>query len=102
MLNKPALLVMDEGLSAVDYARKQMIMDHLGRLLPELSTTFVFASHDFEEAVLLSDRVVVLSRETGGIQSTVPVRLPWPRTRTMRNDDECRATVDEIIKAVTS
>lgn len=97
LVANPTLLVLDEPLSAVDFGRKQLIQQYLASWLHGRTTTLLFASHDFLEAVLLSDRVVVLERDSGQVQTTVAVELPWPRTLEMRDRPEFRTLVDEIM-----
>ncbi len=68
IVNQPLILLLDEPLSALDYKlRKQMRLD-LRRLHRKLGITFVFVTHDQEEALTLSDRVVVMNN--GRIQQT--------------------------------
>ncbi|MCF8091910.1 MAG: spermidine/putrescine ABC transporter ATP-binding protein PotA [Desulfotignum sp.] len=68
IVNRPLILLLDEPLSALDYKlRKQMRLD-LRHLHQKLGITFVFVTHDQEEALTLSDRVVVMNN--GSIQQT--------------------------------
>ena len=68
IVNRPLILLLDEPLSALDYKlRKQMRLD-LRQLHRKLGITFVFVTHDQEEALTLSDRVVVMNH--GRIQQT--------------------------------
>ncbi len=68
IVNQPLILLLDEPLSALDYKlRKQMRLD-LRHLHRKLGITFVFVTHDQEEALTLSDRVVVM--HNGSIQQT--------------------------------
>jgi NitT/TauT family transport system ATP-binding protein len=101
ILSKPFLMLLDEPLAAVDFGRKRLILGHLGKWIPETQTTVVFASHDFEEAVMLADRVIVFERESGKLKTIVPVDLPWPRTLEMRTRTEFRYYVETIIGAIT-
>ena len=58
----------------------------------------VFASHDFEEAVFLADRVIVLARDSPRIRMELPVQLGWPREPSQKNLPEFRSCLEEIIK----
>lgn len=100
LLSDPQVLVLDEPLSAVDYGRKKKIQESLGARIVASQITLLFSSHDFEEAVKLSDRVIVLTRDSGQIKSVVPVNLPWPRKDAVRNAPEFLAAVDAITKAI--
>lgn len=99
LLAEPALLVLDEPLSAVDFGRKRLVCEYLGGDLARRST-LVFATHDFDDAVMLSDRVIILSKHRRGIKAEVPVKLPWPRTESMRQTRVFQQTVEHIIEAV--
>ena len=55
---------------------------------------------DFEEAVQLSDRVIVFTRDSGNIKTVVSVDLPWPRDNSVCSRPEFMAAVDAITKAI--
>jgi NitT/TauT family transport system ATP-binding protein len=99
LISAPQVLVLDEPLSAVDYGRKKLIQESLGARIAASQIALLFSTHDFEEAVKLSDRVVVLGRNTGKIKVIVPVKLPWPRKDTVRTVPEFIEAVDAITKA---
>jgi len=100
LLMGSAVLVLDEPLSAVDYGRKQRIHESLNRIICERNLTVLFSSHDFEEAVKLSDRVIVFTSDSGQIKTTVPVDLPWPRTNAMKTASEFSSAVEKITHAI--
>ena len=60
VVKRPRLLLLDEPLSALDYKLRRTMQGELKRLQRELGITFVFVTHDQEEALSMSDRVVVL------------------------------------------
>jgi NitT/TauT family transport system ATP-binding protein len=67
-----------------------------------LGATFVLVTHDVDEAVLLSDRVVVLSPRPGRIIGTVDVDLPRPRGRETTDDPrflQCRRRLLDLLRA---
>jgi NitT/TauT family transport system ATP-binding protein len=79
LLVDPHLLLMDEPFGALDaLTRRQMVMD-LEELFLRSRKTVVFVTHDVEEAVLLSDRVLVLSDRPGRIVADISIDLPRPR-----------------------
>lgn len=73
------LLVLDEPLGALDAMTRAAMQGYLLRLREEFGRTVLFITHDVEEAVLLSDRIYVLTPRPGRVQAEVPVPLPRPR-----------------------
>jgi spermidine/putrescine transport system ATP-binding protein len=64
VVNRPKLLLLDESLSALDYKLRQQMQIELKRLQRKLGITFVYVTHDQEEALSMSDRVVVMHKGT--------------------------------------
>ncbi|WP_160061238.1 spermidine/putrescine ABC transporter ATP-binding protein PotA [Psychromonas sp. L1A2] len=62
VVNRPRLLLLDESLSALDYKLRQEMQIELKRLQRQLNITFVYVTHDQEEALSMSDRIVVLNK----------------------------------------
>ncbi|GAA4885632.1 spermidine/putrescine ABC transporter ATP-binding protein PotA [Ferrimonas pelagia] len=61
VINKPKVLLLDESLSALDYKLRKQMQNELKRLQRQLGITFVFVTHDQEEALSMSDRIVVMN-----------------------------------------
>jgi len=76
---RPAVMLMDEPFAALDAMTKAGLQDELLRLRDQTRTSFVFITHDIEEAVYLGDRVAVLRGSPGRIESIVEIGLPSPR-----------------------
>ncbi len=83
---RPAILLMDEPLSALDSQTRELLMEDFVRLLADGAMGAVYVTHNLEEAVRLADRVVVLSRRPGRIQEIVTI----PMTRAERGMAEAR------------
>ena len=100
LIQDPDILLMDEPFGALDaLTREQMCFDLL-RLWSERRKTIVFVTHSIAEAVLLSDRVVVMSARPGRIERIVPVELPRPRTlesMALPEFQSCTQTIRHII-----
>jgi NitT/TauT family transport system ATP-binding protein len=76
---KPSVLLMDEPFSALDVQTRNLMENDLLALCAELGQTVVLITHDLEEAIGMSDRVVVLSAGPGRIISDYAIPLPRPR-----------------------
>jgi NitT/TauT family transport system ATP-binding protein len=79
---RPAILLMDEPLSALDSQTRELLMEDFIGLLADRSMGAVYVTHNLEEAVRLADRIVVLSRRPGRIREVVTI----PLTRSERRD----------------
>lgn len=80
MVHDPTLLLMDEPFGALDAMTREQMGEDLQRLWMDLGMTIFFVTHSIPEAVLLSDRVLVMSRRPGRIVADIEVDLPRPRT----------------------
>jgi NitT/TauT family transport system ATP-binding protein len=79
LVHEPPLLMMDEPFGALDaLTREQMRLD-LERLWMMTRKTVIFITHSIDEAVLLADRVVVMSPRPGRIERIIDVAIPRPR-----------------------
>ena len=76
---QPDVLMMDEPFGALDAMTKATLQDELLRVHAQTGTSFVFITHDIEEAVYLGDRVVVLGGSPGRIYKTISIGLARPR-----------------------
>ncbi len=77
LVNRPRVLLLDESLSALDYKLRKQMQGELKALQRKLGITFVFVTHDQEEALAMSDRVVVL--DAGRIAQQGPPREIYER-----------------------
>ena len=62
IVNEPRILLLDEPLSALDYKMRQEMQIELKNMHKELGITFIFVTHDQEEALMMSDKIVVMSK----------------------------------------
>lgn len=79
LVNRPRVILMDEPFCSLDAQTRLQMQRMLLELWHELKMTVVFVTHDVDEAVFLSDRVVVLTKRPGKIKAELPVDLPRPR-----------------------
>jgi NitT/TauT family transport system ATP-binding protein len=80
LIRSPKVMLMDEPFSALDALTRTELSEELQRIQMELATTIVFVTHSIEEAVLLSDRVVVLTPRPGRLREIVEIDIPRPRS----------------------
>ncbi|MEU8331129.1 ABC transporter ATP-binding protein [Micromonospora sp. NPDC048839] len=80
LIQRPKVLLMDEPFSALDALTREEMAAELQRIHMDLGTTVVFVTHSIQEAVLLADRVAVLSARPGRLQRLVDIDIPRPRS----------------------
>jgi NitT/TauT family transport system ATP-binding protein len=88
LVNRPRVLLMDEPFCALDAQTRLQMQQMLLSLWHELHMTVVFVTHDVDEAVFLSDRVIVLTQRPAAIKRELTIRLPRPRTHALLTSAE--------------
>ncbi|WP_431247190.1 ABC transporter ATP-binding protein [Leifsonia xyli] len=79
LINNPRILLMDEPFGALDVQTKAIMQTELLGLWEELRPSVLFITHDLDEAVALSDRVVIMTSSPGTVKDVFDVDLPRPR-----------------------
>ena len=79
LATEPDILLMDEPFGAIDAQTREYMQEELMKIWWETRKTVVFVTHDLDEAVMLSDRILVLSRGPGTVRRVVDVKLERPR-----------------------
>jgi NitT/TauT family transport system ATP-binding protein len=79
LANEPRILLMDEPFGALDAQTRASMQDHLIRIWNEVDVTVLFITHDLEEAIYLSDRIVVLGARPGRVLEIIDVPVERPR-----------------------
>ncbi len=82
LVTNPSILLLDEPFSALDAFLRMKLQDHLLHIWEYGRPTMVLVTHDIEEALVLSNRVIVLRGNPGRIHQDFSLDLPYPRKRT--------------------
>lgn len=98
LVTEPALLLMDEPFAALDAITREELQDDLAQLCQTRRTSVLFVTHDMTEAVMLADRVAVMS--CGRVVADVPVPLERPRRRDMRYGAQFNTLCAHLRKAM--
>jgi NitT/TauT family transport system ATP-binding protein len=93
----PVLLLMDEPFGALDAQTRNMLQKELLDIQEETKKTIIFITHSVDEAVFLSDRIIVLTPRPGRICRMFPIDLSRPRDRTSPEFAKLRREVLELI-----
>ena len=96
LLPDPSLLLMDEPFGALDAMTREEMSLELLRVWEERRKTILFVTHSIPEAILLADRVVVMTARPGRIARVLTVDLPRPRTMELEFDPRFKAASDEV------
>ena len=75
----PSIVLMDEPFSALDPNTRRRLRAEIERIWQETAKTIVFVTHDIDEALILADRIVLMSNKPTRVLETIPVTAPRPR-----------------------
>jgi NitT/TauT family transport system ATP-binding protein len=96
----PEILLMDEPFSALDAQTREIMQTELLRIWEKGRKTVLFVTHQIDEAVFLSDRVLVFARRPGRLQAEIKIPLLRPRNLTIKRTAEFVAMVDRIWRMI--
>jgi ABC-type nitrate/sulfonate/bicarbonate transport system ATPase subunit len=97
LLNLPKVLLLDEPLGALDAFTRMQMQDEILRIWKERQTTMILITHDVDEAIYMSDRIIIMSPRPGKIQHIMPVEMCRPRARNNPDFLVLRSKILEIL-----
>ncbi len=99
LANDPKILLTDEPFAALDAQTRAIMQRELLRVWAANRRTALFITHNIEEAILLGDRVVVMTARPGRIKEIVKINLPRPRDFTSTEFNDMRRRVALLLEA---
>lgn len=97
LINHPKVLLLDEPLGALDAFTRMRMQDEVLRLWEDRGTTMVLVTHDIDEAIYMSDRIVIMTPRPGRIERIIEVPLERPRDRNSVEFLELRGEILELL-----
>jgi NitT/TauT family transport system ATP-binding protein len=95
--NDPEILLMDEPFAALDEQNKFILQEELLQIWQETNKTVLFITHSIDEALLLSDRILLMSSQPGTIAKDIPIEITRPRTiEKVRSDPNMTRTFLDV------
>jgi NitT/TauT family transport system ATP-binding protein len=101
LVTRPGLLLLDEPFGAVDELTRQRLAQDLPKLWEARGTTTLFVTHSVSEAVMIADRVCVLSPRPAEIVADIAVPLERPRRAAIAGTEAFRDLVDAVSAALS-
>lgn len=97
LVNHPRVLLLDEPLGALDQFTRMRMQDEVLRLWQARGTTMLLVTHDIDEAIYMSDRIVLLTSRPGRVERVIDVSLTRPRQRNSADFLRLRASILEML-----
>jgi NitT/TauT family transport system ATP-binding protein len=92
----PQILLMDEPFAALDAQTREAMQEELLRIWKASKKTVLFVTHQIDEAIFLSDRILVLSKRPGKIKADIAINIPRPRALSIKRSAEFHALEDRL------
>ena len=100
LIMEPKVLLMDEPFGSLDAQTRTLMQELLLSLWERHQQTVLFVTHDIEEAILLADRVCVMTSRPGRIKKSIDVRMPRPRSIESTTSPEFNALRREVLDLI--
>ncbi|WP_242428056.1 ABC transporter ATP-binding protein [Finegoldia magna] len=97
MINKPNVFLLDEPLGALDAFTRMNMQDELIKLWQENKHIMIMVTHDVDEAIYLSNKVVIMEPRPGRIKKILEINLDYPRNRTSKEFTDYRNEILETL-----
>jgi len=97
LINHPRVLLLDEPLGALDAFTRMRMQDEVLHLWQTRRTTMLLVTHDIDEAIYMSDRIVIMTQRPGRIERTIPIALDRPRDRSSSEFLRLRGEILELL-----
>jgi NitT/TauT family transport system ATP-binding protein len=97
---RPRILLMDEPFGALDAQTRLLMQELLTRVWESHRLTVLFVTHDVEEAVYISDRVLIMSNRPGRLKGEMRIELPRPRTLAMQETPDFLALRHAVLRSI--
>jgi ABC-type nitrate/sulfonate/bicarbonate transport system ATPase subunit len=97
LINHPRVLLLDEPLGALDAFTRMRMQDEVLRLWQGRRTTMLLVTHDIDEAIYMSDRIVIMTQRPGRIERTISIELDRPRDRSSSEFLHLRGEILELL-----
>jgi NitT/TauT family transport system ATP-binding protein len=97
LIMNPRVVLMDEPFGSLDSQTRNSLQEFLLQVWERRKDTILFVTHNVDEAVFLSDQILILSKRPARIVKIFEVRLPRPRDRTSQESNQIRRDVLQIL-----
>jgi len=97
LINHPKVLLLDEPLGALDAFTRMRMQDEVLRLWQNRRTTMLLVTHDIDEAIYMSDRIIILTQRPGIIEQIIPIALDRPRDRSSSDFLSLRSEILKLL-----
>jgi len=97
LINHPKVLLLDEPLGALDAFTRMRMQDEVLRLWDARGTTMLLVTHDIDEAIYMSDSIVIMTARPGRIERIIPITLERPRQRNSAEFLRFRSEILELL-----
>jgi ABC-type nitrate/sulfonate/bicarbonate transport system ATPase subunit len=100
LIMQPQILLMDEPFGSLDAQTRSLMQELLLQVWERHQQTVLFVTHDIEEALLLADRVCVMTARPGRIKKSIDVRIPRPRAIEVTTSPEFNELRREVLALI--